>query len=82
MNEEIFNRIKQCILQNCEDSSLKISSESSLREDLKMDSLHLVMLQIALEEEFCFTFDPLEDDFHEILNTVSSLEKFILGKIQ
>lgn len=67
-------------------TTLPEAREIRLQEDLGMESLQLVELQIELESMFRITFDPMEDDFFEIFQTVGSLydtmERKLKGTIE
>jgi acyl carrier protein len=54
-----------------------ILPDHSLREDLELDSLGMVNLQVAIEDEFDIRFDPVETDLTEVFETVESLAEFI-----
>lgn len=73
-------RILKCFENALETPVSHLEPETRLQEDLEMDSLKLVLLQIALEEEFRFTFDPVKDDFSSIFSTVKSLCDYIEEK--
>ena len=81
MNNELFNRIKKCINTTLEQEDEQITLEMSLTDDLEMESLHIVTLQVELEDEFAVQFDPLEDDFFEIFQTVGSVYEAIERKL-
>ena len=51
-SEEIFEKIKNIIVEQLQVSDTSISEESSFIDDLGADSLDLVELIMALEEEF------------------------------
>ena len=51
--------------------------EHRLREDLELDSLDMVNLQVAVEDEFDIRFDPVETDLTEVFQTVGSLAEFL-----
>lgn len=51
-SEEIFEKIKNIIVEQLQVSDTAISEESSFIDDLGADSLDLVELIMALEEEF------------------------------
>lgn len=73
MNEQMYDKIVECIKKSLEHPVLDIQPEYRLQEDLGMNSLELVNLQIALEEEFLVLFDPIEDDFYQIFQSVQSV---------
>ena len=51
-SEEIFEKIKNIIVEQLQVSDTSITEESSFIDDLGADSLDLVELIMALEEEF------------------------------
>ena len=51
-SEEIFEKIKNIIVEQLQVSDTTITEESSFIDDLGADSLDLVELIMALEEEF------------------------------
>lgn len=51
-SEEIFEKIKNIIVEQLQVSDTAISEDSSFIDDLGADSLDLVELIMALEEEF------------------------------
>ena len=56
-----------------------IEMETSFRENLNADSLDLVELVMALEDEFGIEID---DDDVENIETVEDAKKYIMGRIQ
>lgn len=82
MKEETFDRIKKCIVYAVEHDVGCLSSETSLTDDLHMESIHIVSLQVELEDEFGIEFDPLEDDFFEIFQTIGSVCETIEKKLE
>lgn len=50
-----------------------ITNESNLKFDLGLDSMAMVNLQVSIEDEFEFRFDPIETDLVEVFTTVGSL---------
>lgn len=73
----MFERLQKCIKDVIEGYSDEIKMSDRFQEDLDMDSVKLVMLQIAIEDEFQIMFEPLKDNFIEIFSTVATLNKFI-----
>ena len=51
-SEEIFEKIKNIIVEQLQVSDTSVTEESSFIDDLGADSLDLVELIMALEEEF------------------------------
>ncbi|OIO90625.1 MAG: acyl carrier protein [Anaerolineae bacterium CG2_30_64_16] len=52
MNQEIFAKVKEIIIDKLNVDPVQIVPEAGFREDLKADSLDLVELIMAFEEEF------------------------------
>jgi len=52
MNQEIFDKVKEIIIDKLSVDEEKIVPEARFREDLKADSLDLVELIMAFEETF------------------------------
>jgi acyl carrier protein len=52
MNEMVFEKVKEIIIDKLNVDEEKIVPEARFREDLKADSLDLVELIMAFEEEF------------------------------
>ena len=50
--EEIFERVKSIIMEQLEPENTDISMETSFIDDLEADSLDIVELIMAFEEEF------------------------------
>lgn len=82
MNDLLLERIVRCVESSIENPVVEITAESRLQEDLSMTSLELVMLQIVLEEEFFISFDPINDDFGVIFQTVSSVYRFVKERLE
>lgn len=73
----IEERVLNCLNKVLSTAVDTLEPERKLREDLGMDSLALVMFQVEIEEEFRFTFDPIEDDFEKIFATCGSLYHYL-----
>lgn len=62
-----------------------MNSETHLLDDLAMDSISMLYLQVAIEDEFDVTFDPLEDEFEiifsKIKNLCESINKKMVGSV-
>ncbi|MGC8878286.1 MAG: acyl carrier protein [Anaerolineae bacterium] len=50
--EEIFNKVKAIIVEQLGVDESRVTMDASFREDLEADSLDLVELIMAFEEEF------------------------------
>jgi acyl carrier protein len=71
------NEFEHLIEQHTGISRTDFNDETSLRDDLSLDSLSIAMLYPEVEDIFHIQFSPLEDDLGEIFRTVGSLWKFI-----
>lgn len=71
--DEIFERVQQ-LIRNCTENELpEITINNRFDVELGFDSVEMVNLQISLEDEFDFVFDPIEDDFEQIFYSVKSV---------
>jgi acyl carrier protein len=60
MNVSVQQRVLKAIAEVLDLKENEIRLDASLREDLKIDSLHQMTLFIALEDEFQFSMPPEE----------------------
>lgn len=75
----MLERIIEIIRDELSMSASEVITETTvLREDLEADSLNMVEIIMALEDEFGIEFP--EDDLDGI-KTVSDLEKYILERV-
>lgn len=75
----MLERIIEIIREELSMSASEVITESTvLREDLEADSLNMVEIIMALEDEFGIEFP--EDDLDGI-KTVADLEKYILERV-
>jgi acyl carrier protein len=63
--------------QHAKTNRSEFNDNTSLRDELGLDSLSIAMLYPDIEDQFCLQFSPLEDDLGEIFKTVGSLWRFI-----
>ena len=70
----MFEQIKKIVAENLNVEEESITTESSFKEDLKADSLDLIEMIMAMEEEFGLEI-PSEDG--EGLVTVKELMSYI-----
>ena len=57
-DKEILERLKKLIAQSMPDVNVEnVTEETRLLEDLKFDSLGMMMLAMAMEDEFGISFD-------------------------
>ena len=70
----VEERLKKIIMNQLGVDERKVVSSASLVEDLHADSLDLVELMIAMEEEFNIDIKPEE---MELLSTVGETEDYL-----
>jgi len=72
--ENIFEKVKEILLETlgCDEEDVKL--ETSLIDDLEADSLDIVELSMALEEEFGI---EVKDEDFERLKTVEAIIDYI-----
>ncbi len=71
---DIFEKVRKVLVSNLGCSEEDVSLESNLIEDLEADSLDVVELIMALEEEFDLT---IEDEEAENLQNVNAIVNYI-----
>ncbi len=78
MSEENFARFQKCAVEvlNVEESAVK--KEAKFAEDLDADSLDLVELVMALEEEFDVS---VGEDELEGIDTIGAAYDLVVGKL-
>ncbi|MFT6761603.1 MAG: acyl carrier protein [Candidatus Aldehydirespiratoraceae bacterium] len=78
MNEELFARFRKCAVEvlSVEESAVKL--DAKFGDDLDADSLDLVELVMALEEEF--DIEVPEEDL-EGVETVQSAYDLVVAKV-
>lgn len=85
MRAQVFDQAVLCVKNVCRQSEKiikePIQKNMRLRDDLGFDSIDLVVLQVELEDYFHIRFDPLEDDFIKIFNSVGTLCECLEVKI-
>lgn len=77
-DEENFERFKKCAVEVLSVEADQITKEASFADDLDSDSLDLVELVMALEEEFDVAVD--EDELENI-DTVGAAYALITAKL-
>jgi len=78
MNEELFARFRKCAVDVLSVDADQVTLEASFGDDLDADSLDLVELVMALEEEF--NVEVPEDEI-EGVKTVGQAYNLIVGKL-
>lgn len=77
-NEESFDKFKQCAVEVLQVDPAKVTPEASFADDLDADSLDLVELVMALEEQFGITVDESE---LEGVQTVGQAYELVTSKL-
>lgn len=75
--EEISGRVKSIIVEQLGVSMEEVNPQASFIEDLGADSLDIVELIMALEEEFDM---EIPDEDAEKIQTVNDVITYIVGK--
>ena len=77
-DEEMFDKFKQCAVEVLQVGPEKVTPEASFADDLDADSLDLVELVMALEEQFNITVDESE---LEGVKTVGQAYELVTSKL-
>ena len=78
MSQELFDRFKKCAVDVLSVDASKITPEASFGDDLDADSLDLVELVMALEEEFGI---EVPEEELEGVETVGQAYELVTGKL-
>lgn len=78
MSDDQFERFKRCAVEVLSVDAEKITREASFADDLDADSLDLVELVMALEEEFDVT---VEEEELEGIETIGAAYDLITSKL-
>jgi acyl carrier protein len=76
--KEIYQAVKKIIMDLFGIDEDMISPNKKFREDLCLDSINMVNLQVAVEDDFDIRFDPISTDLAEVFSSVDTLTKFIM----
>ena len=79
MNQEIFERVKKIVVEQLEVAPDEIKPEANFANDLGADSLDVVELVMALEEEFDI---EIPDEAAEQIDTVGKAVEHISEKVE
>lgn len=71
---DVFERVKQIIVDNLDVDEDKVTLEASFKDDLDADSLDVVELVMELEDEFDM---EIADEEAEKINTVGDAVNYI-----
>ena len=78
--EEIFQTMQELVAEQCAMEPSEVTMETSFEEDLGADSVDLVELVMAMEEEFEMG-EVQEEDLGK-LKTVGDAVNYIAGKLK
>jgi acyl carrier protein len=78
MDQELFARLRKCAVDVLSVDADKVVPEASFGDDLEADSLDLVELVMALEEEFGI---EVPEEEIEGVKTVGQAYDLIVGKL-
>ena len=73
-NEELFEKVKEVIVEQLNVDAADVTAESAFVDDLGADSLDIVELVMALEEEFGIS---IPDEEAENIRTVGDAVTYI-----
>ncbi|WP_284139918.1 MULTISPECIES: acyl carrier protein [unclassified Virgibacillus] len=71
---DVFDRVKEIIVDKLDVDASKVTMEASFKEDLEADSLDVVELVMELEDEFDM---EIADEEAEKINTVGDAVNYI-----
>ena len=75
----IFEKLKELIAEQFNVDEDSITMDTSFADDLSADSVDIVDLSMALEEEF--GIDELEEEDASSISTVGDLVRFLQGRL-
>lgn len=78
MSQELFDRFVKCAVETLSVDASQVTREASFADDLDADSLDVVELVMALEEEF--GIEVPEEELTEV-KTVGQAFDIIVGKL-
>lgn len=73
---DVFDRVKKIVVENLEVDADAVKEEASFIDDLGADSLDLVELVMAFEEEFGIEIeDEVQENIRTVGDAVSEIKK-------
>jgi acyl carrier protein len=78
MADDVVERVKKIVVERLEVDAAKVEEKASFIDDLGADSLDLVELVMAFEEEFGI---EIPDDVQEQIGTVGDAVRFIKERV-
>jgi len=79
MADELFEKIKEIIVEQLGVDPEKVTMDARFREDLEADSLDLVELIMAFEDEFG---GEISDEEAQQIKTVDQAVKYLKGRME
>jgi acyl carrier protein len=76
--EEIFNELKEIVLDYLGDDDIEVSEDSVLTDDLGLTSLDLISIVGDVEDSFDIS---VEDEAMESIETVGDVLDYIEGRL-
>jgi acyl carrier protein len=80
MDQELFNRFVKCAVDTLKVDAAQVVPASRFKEDLDADSLDVVELVMALEEEFGLSENIPEEELAEV-TTVGQAFDIVVSKL-
>jgi len=77
--EELFEKIKEIVVEQLGVDEGKVTMDARFREDLEADSLDLVELIMAFEDEFG---GEISDEEAQQIKTVGQTVDYMLGRVE
>lgn len=78
MDQQLFDRLVKCIVESLSVDAAKVVPSASFVDDLEADSLDVVQMVMALEDEFGV---EVPDEEAEGISTVGQAYDLIVGKL-
>jgi acyl carrier protein len=79
MNQEIFEKVKEIVVEQLEVDADAVTPQASFANDLQADSLDTVELVMALEEAFDI---EIPDEAAEQIDTVAKAVDYISNQVE
>lgn len=77
--DELFEKVKEITVEELGVSEDMVTPETSFTDDLEADSLDLMQLMMAIEQEF--DLDEISDEDAENIVTVNDVVQYIYERI-
>lgn len=76
---DVYEKVKEIIVELLEVEADQVKPEANFKEDLEADSLDLVELLMAFEDEFG---SPIPDEDVKEINTVGDAVRYIQSRME